>query len=55
MFDLRRQVNHKISKKKSAVYKKRENRRYLKGRLYSDDKNLMNEHRDLYVVQMDSV
>lgn len=55
VFDLRRQVNRKISKKKSAVYKKREDRRYLKGRLYSDYKELMNEHPALNVVQMDTV
>lgn len=55
VFDLRRQVNRKIPKSKTAVYKKREDRRYLKGRLYSDYKALMIEHPDLNVVQMDTV
>lgn len=55
VFDLRRKVSRKIPKKKAAVYKKREDRRFLKARLYSDYKALMLEDPDLNVVQMDTV
>ncbi|MFQ6860988.1 MAG: transposase [Beduini sp.] len=55
VFDLRRKVSRKIPKKKAITYKKREDRRFLKGRLYSDYKALMLEHPDFNVVQMDTV
>lgn len=53
--DLRRQTSRKISKKDSAKYKKRENRAYLKGRLYKDYQAYMQENPDLHVLQMDTV
>lgn len=55
VFDLRRKVSRKILKKKAATYKKREDRRFLKGRLYSDYKALISQHPDLNIVQMDTV
>lgn len=54
-FDLRRQVNRRIPKKKAVTYKKREDRSFLKGRLYSDYKALMMDYPELNVVQMDTV
>lgn len=53
--DLRRQVNRRMPKKKAATYKKREDRRFLKGRIYSDYKRLMSENPNLNIVQMDTV
>ena len=53
--DLRRQVSRKISKKKSNEYKKREDRKYLHGRLYKDYKQYMEDNPDVFVTQMDTV
>lgn len=53
--DLRRQVSRKISRKKSMLYKKRNNRKYLKGRTYKDYKQYVAENPNAYVVQMDTV
>ena len=53
--DLRRQVGRKISKKKSAQYKKRESRKYLKGRTYKDYLAYREENPFVFVVQMDTV
>lgn len=55
VMDLRRQVSRKISKKKSCQYKKRTDRRYLKGRTYKDYKEYMAENPDAFVTQMDTV
>jgi len=48
-------VNRRISKKKDSTYKKREDRRFLKSRLYSDYKALISDNPDLNIVQMDTV
>ena len=53
--DLRRQVSRKISKTKSNLYKKRENRQFLNGRTYKDYRLYMAENQDASVVQMDTV
>lgn len=53
--DLRRQVSRKIPKKLSNKYKKRQDRRYLIGRKYSDYLNYMEENPNANVVQMDTV
>lgn len=53
--DLRRQVNRKIPKKRAALYKKREDKRYLKGRTYKDYLSYIEEHPNACVVQMDTV
>ena len=55
VMDLRRQVSRKISKKKANEYKKRENRKYLRGRTYKDYKQYMKDHPDVFVTQMDTV
>lgn len=55
VMDLRRQVSRKISKKKSKGYKKRADRRYLKGRTYKDYREYMAENPDVFVTQMDTV
>lgn len=53
--DLRRQVSRKIPKKVSNKYKKRQDKRYLIGRKYSDYLNYMEENPNANVVQMDTV
>ena len=53
--DLRRQVNRKITKKASASYKKREDRRFLNGRTYRDFKTYIKENPETLVTQMDTV
>ena len=55
VMDLRRQVSRKISKKKSTVYKKRADRKFLQGRTYKDYKEYLSENPDVFVVQMDTV
>ena len=55
VMDLRRQVSRKISKKKSNIYKKRADRKYLKGRTYRDYKEYLSENPDVFVTQMDTV
>lgn len=55
VMDLRRQVSRKISGKKSKGYKKRADRKYLKGRTYKDYKDYMAENPDVFVTQMDTV
>ena len=53
--DLRRQVNRKITKKASAVYKKREDRKFLNGRTYKDYKIYIKENPEVSVTEMDTV
>lgn len=55
VMDLRRQVSRKISGKKFKGYKKRTDRKYLKGRTYKDYKEYMAENPDVFVTQMDTV
>lgn len=55
VMDLRRQVSRKISKKKSKGYKKRTDRKYLKGRTYKDYHVYLEENPDVSVVQMDTI
>lgn len=55
VMDLRRQVSRKISRKKSKGYKKRADRKYLKGRTYKDYREYMSENPDAFVTQMDTV
>ena len=55
VMDLRRQVSRKISAKKSKGYKKRADRKYLKGRTYKEYKEYMAENPDVFVTQMDTV
>lgn len=53
--DLRRRVSRKISKKKSKGYKKRVDRKYLRGRTYKDYRQYMEQNPDVFVTQMDTV
>lgn len=53
--DLRRQVSRKIPKNRKNTFKKREDRKYLKGRTYADYKNYLSENPNTLVVQMDTV
>ena len=53
--DLRRQVSRKMSKKKANGYKKRADRKYLKGRTYKDYKLYIEENPNVFVTQMDTV
>ena len=53
--DLRRQVSRRISKKKKQLYRKREERKFLKGRLYTDYRSYIADHPNVFVVQMDTV
>ncbi len=55
VMDLRRQVSRKISSKKSKGYKKRADRKYLKGRTYKDYREYISEYPDVFVTQMDTV
>lgn len=55
VMDLRRQVSRKIPKKKSNEYKKRTDRKYLKGRTYRDYREYLFENPDVFVTQMDTV
>lgn len=55
VMDLRRQVSRKISAKKSKGYKKRADRKYLKGRTYKDYREYISEYPDVFVTQMDTV
>lgn len=55
VMDLRRQVSRRMTKKQKAVYKKREDRKYLKGRTYADYKEYISENKDALIVQMDTV
>lgn len=52
---LRRQVSRRIPKKIANVYKKREDRKYLNGRKYSDYKNYISDNPSAKIVQMDTV
>ncbi len=53
--DLRRQVSRTIPKAKKNVLKKRQDRRYLKGRTFRDYQAFLTEQPDIKVVQMDTV
>ena len=55
VMDLRRQVSRKIPTKKSRGYKKRADRKYLKGRTYKDYGEYLSEYPDVFVTQMDTV
>lgn len=55
VMDLRRQVSRRLPKKKAKGYKKRQDRKFLKGRTYKDYQVYMAENPDVFVVQMDTV
>lgn len=55
VMDLRRQVSRKMSKKRKQEYKKREDRRYLKGRTYKDYLVYIEDNPDAMIVEMDTV
>lgn len=54
-FDLRRQLSRKLPKKQAAQYKKREDRKFLKGRTFKEYNEYLAEHPNASVVQMDTV
>lgn len=53
--DLRRQVGRKLPKKQAAEYKKRQDRKYLSGRLYTDFKQWHKENPYANYAEMDTV
>ena len=53
--DLRIKTKRRITKKASNKYKKREDKKYLKGRTYDDFINYTNENENLSIVEMDTV
>ena len=53
--DLRRKTSRRLGKQKAAVYKKREDRSFLRGRLYTDYQAYMRENPPARVLQMDTV
>ena len=53
--DLRRQASRKLPKHKQQEFKKRQDRKYLKGRLYSDFKLWKEENPFLSYAEMDTV
>lgn len=55
VMDLRRQVSRRLSKKKAKGYKKRDDRRFLKGRTYKEYSDYILEHPDAFITQMDTV
>lgn len=55
VMDLRRQVSRKISKKKSATYKKRKDNKYLEGRKFKDYLSYVKDNPDVFITQMDTV
>lgn len=55
VMDLRRQVSRKLPKKKAAMYKKRSDNKYLKGRTYKDYQEYVTQNPDTFIVQMDTV
>lgn len=55
VMDLRRQVSRRLPKKKSVEYKKRADRKHLKGRSYKDYREYISEIPDVFVTQMDTV
>ena len=55
VMDLRRQVSRKPPKQKSPSFKKRQDRKFLDGRLFKDYKTYMEDHPDVFVTQMDTV
>lgn len=55
VMDLRRQVSRRLPKKKAVEYKKRADRKHLKGRSYKDYREYISEIPDVFVTQMDTV
>ena len=55
VMDLRRQVSRKMKKVKKNEYKKRQDRKFLKGRTYKDYQSYIAENPEAFVVQMDTV
>ena len=53
--DLRRQVNRRMPRKKTQMYKKREDRRFLAGRTYKDYKAYIEDNPEALITQMDTV
>lgn len=53
--DLRLKVKRKMPKKRRALYKKRADKRYLKGRTYEDYLAFLQLHEGMSIVQMDTV
>ena len=53
--DLRRKSSRRLPHKKAKTYKKREDRSFLKGRLYSDYQAYREQHPLAHVLQMDTV
>ena len=55
VFDLRRQVSRKITKKKSDTYKKRQDKKYLQGRTYADFCAYRDNSPYFHLTQIDTV
>lgn len=53
--DLRRKVGRRVSKKRNNLYKKREDKKYLCNRLFSDFKAYLIESPNCYIHEMDTV
>lgn len=53
--DLRRKTSRRMKRKAASCYKKREDRSYLKGRLYEDYRSYIQEYPLSHVTQMDTV
>lgn len=53
--DLRKKVRRKMSKKQANIYKKRTDKKYLQGRLYSDFCKYTEDNPDLFISEMDTV
>lgn len=53
--DLRRKVSRRLPRKTAKTYKKRQDRAFLKGRLFTDYQAYLKEHPQANVVEMDTV
>ena len=55
VMDLKRQVRHKMTKKRSQEYKKRQDRKFLIGRTYKDFKAYLDDNPNVFITEMDTV
>lgn len=55
VLDLRRKVSRKLPKPKATLYKKRQDRQFLNGRLFKDYTTYLEENPEVFVTQMDTV
>lgn len=55
VLDLRRQASRKLPKKRARLYRKREDRKYLRGRTYKDFQSYVAANPNAFITQMDTL